>query len=88
MLVISFYFLAFLLALWILEKIPGVNYLAKPILNAITSTSHFLTVHGAFWLLWLLKTVYFSHITIIKHLFTRRIVLNQSEAAVKRRKSI
>lgn len=88
MITVLIYLTVFLLLLWLLEKIPGVHYLAKPILEGIIKVSHFIFVHSGLWLLWLVRMFFRSHKTFLKHLFTPRSTLNQSETARKIRKSI
>lgn len=88
MLIITFYFLGFLLLLWILEKIPGVSYVAKPTLDGIVKTTTFLSIHLSLWVLWAFKSFFRAHIIFVQHLFARRSVLNPSEEARKSRKTI
>lgn len=88
MITLLIYALIFLVGLWILEKIPGVHYLAKPILEAIVKASHFVVVHSGLWILWIFRMFIRSHKNFIKHLFTPRETLNKSEVARKVRKSI
>jgi len=75
------YFLAFLLALWIMEKIPGVHYVAKPILESIIKFLHFSVVHSGLWLLWFFRMFVRAHKIFFKHLITPRETINQSEVA-------
>lgn len=88
MLTIIFYILVFLIVLWILEKIPGINYLVKPLLSGIGKLLHFTFLHGSLWLLWVFRIFVRSHKMVLIHFITPRDVINPSEAVRKARKKI
>lgn len=88
MITLIVYFLISLLVLWLLEKIPGLHLIVKPILDAIVKGLHFLFTHGSLWVLWIFKMFLRSHRVFFKNLVTPRRVLNQSEKAHELRKKL
>lgn len=88
MITILIYAGLFLLALWIMEKIPGLHLIAKPLFDSILITGKFIFLHSSFWLLWVFRSFITSHKVFFQHLVTPRKILNPSEEARAIRKSL
>lgn len=73
----------FLVVIAILDRIPGVQYLIKPIFDLIIWL--FTTFLGSVtaWFVWCVKTTWLSHVILIKHLFSGRADLDPTDAIVE-----
>jgi hypothetical protein len=77
---------AFILGLILLDKIPGVKHLIKPVIDLLSFV--FTTFFGnvGAWLLWLVKTIGRSHYVLAVHLGKHRDDLDPTEAIKKANK--
>lgn len=64
----------------VLDKIPGLKYLVKPIIDLVTwiFTSFFGSA-GA-WVVWGVKSTFRAHFALFTHLFNTRETLHPAEA--------
>lgn len=61
-----------LVGLFILDKVPGVRLLAKPIIESIARTVALFIGSFALWILYLVKSTFRAHTILIRHLVTHR----------------
>ncbi|QHS08988.1 hypothetical protein [Sinimarinibacterium sp. NLF-5-8] len=73
------YFSGFIIAIIVLDKIPGVRHLISPIINAITSLAGLIAGSGTGWIAWMIKTFFMDHYVLARHLTSKRADLDPSE---------
>jgi hypothetical protein len=68
-----------LLVLFLLDRVPGVRLLAKPMIEGVAKLAAVFI--GSFWLwaLFFVKSNVRSHVVFLRHLFTRREKLAPEE---------
>ncbi|WP_414039407.1 hypothetical protein ACJU26_09265 [Acidithiobacillus sp. M4-SHS-6] len=64
--------LAILLVLFILDRVPGVRLLAKPIIESIAKTLALFVGSFGLWILFLVKSTIRSHVVFLQHLTQHR----------------
>lgn len=76
---IIMYFLGGVICLVILDKIPGLKHLIKPVIDFITFCVTFFFENIGSWLMWILKTMARSHYVLAVHLLKTRDELEPTE---------
>jgi hypothetical protein len=82
------YFLAFLIVLWLLSKIPGFSLLIPELVKAISSLAHWLAVSIFEYGIWIVKRVWSSHFILVKHLLSRRKDISSKEQVYEKEKKL
>ena len=74
------YFGIALAVLIVLDLIPGVRHLMSPVVRAVASLLGIFFGSAAAWLAWTVKTLFQDHVTLLRHLISRRAQIDPSEA--------
>ena len=72
-------FAGFLLLLIVLDKIPGIRYLVKPLIDTVSWVVSTLFGSAGSWLLYFVKSMFRAHVVFYRHLTSRRVDLDPSE---------
>lgn len=70
---------AVIVLLVVLDRIPGLQHLIRPIVGWIASGITLLVGSASGWLAWSVKTVWRDHATLARHLFSTRADIDPSE---------
>lgn len=73
-------FILALVALIVLSRIPGLEYLVKPLVDLFFSFVKFCAEHGTSWLIYFTKVLVSSHIELIRHLLLPAEAIDPSQA--------
>lgn len=65
---IAFVFALALVGLIVLSKIPGLEYLVKPLIDLFFGLVKFCAEHGVSWVIYITKVLFSSHIEFVRHL--------------------
>ncbi|MDN5874277.1 MAG: hypothetical protein L0H29_07860 [Sinobacteraceae bacterium] len=68
-----------LLALILLDRIPGVRYLISPLISGASSAITVVVGSFAGWAAWAVKTFWQDHATLAKNLVSRREDIDPAE---------
>lgn len=82
------YFLAFLIVLWLLSKIPGLSLLIPELVKAISGLARWLAVSTFEYGIWIVKRVWSSHFILVKHLLSRRKDISSKEQVYEKEKKL
>lgn len=68
-----------ILALVVLDHIPGVRYLISPVVGATGSGIGAVMGSTAGWVAWTIKTLWKDHLTLIRHLTSSRADIDPTD---------
>ena len=68
-----------LLGLVIISKIPGLEYLVKPLIDLTFSFVKVVCANGSYWVVWLVKILIASHTDLARHLLLSSDTIDPSQ---------
>ena len=66
---VAFIFACVILGIIIISKIPGLEHFVKPLIDLLFSFLKVVFENGFAWMIFLFKTLTFSHIDLLRNLF-------------------
>ena len=62
---------ALVLGLVVMAKIPGLEHMVRPVIDILFTLLKLFFANASSWAIWLFKTLWRSHIELIKHLLLK-----------------
>ena len=75
---IAFIAAAIVLGLVVLAKIPGLEHTVRPVIDLVFSGLKVILENFSSWAIWLFKSIWSSHIEVVKHLVLSAEALDPS----------
>lgn len=69
----------FIVGLVILDRLPGLRHLIQPLVSGFSRLTQVLLGSGAAWLIFGLKTMVGDHVGLLRHLTSRREVIDPAD---------
>lgn len=83
----SMIFLAFVVVGFVIAKVPGLEHFMKPIVSMLFTAIEALLTNLWAWSIFAIKTLLFSHLELLKHLFLSAESIDPSHAMKEEHKN-